>query len=85
MPRADGVQVPFLGQIPAVFVGGLKVVTVLNQFGTERRHGGILFGIIAHGDNHCRRQANFAGGEGDTLAVITPGCRNHRADLGLIP
>ncbi len=45
-----------------IFIGFLKIVTVLDQLGPERPHGGIFFRVVAVRDQDRRFKANFCRG-----------------------
>jgi len=70
-----------LGQAGQVLVGLLKIGAVLDQFGTEGTHGGVLLTAIAMRNNDDRSQARAAGGKGDALAVIAARGRGHAGDV----
>src|SRR5262249_25159559 len=80
-----GMESALSRKVASVLVGGLEIMTVLDELGTLRAHGRVLLAAIALGYHDYGGKADTAAGEGDALAVVAAGRRDHAGELGLAP
>ena len=72
-----------IGQGLGVRYRFIEVATMDDHLGTESRHGTILIGVIAFGDNDTDAQSQLPGGIGNALPMIAAGRRDHAGNVGV--
>ena len=72
------------GEFGRIVVGGLEVVSVLDQLAAEGAHGEVLLAAVAMRHDDGGGPSATAGSEGDTLSVIAAGGGDHAGEVRLL-
>jgi hypothetical protein len=71
------------GEVARVNQRGLKIITMLDQLGSPRPHGAILFHAVAPRHHDCGGEVVPPRGKRDCLSVIAASRGDYSANLGL--
>src|SRR5580698_929987 len=63
-----------------VFKRSLKIVTMLDQFGSKRLHRAVFFATVAMRHDDRGLETDTVSGEGDALSMIPPRCSHNTFD-----